>query len=97
MDYSCEVALVGEKGACGSLNVKVIPTDENGEKNLSAELEEKEEYIDDPNELLGKRFDFNVFIQNGVLPENICTDVYAEYSLNMGGEFKKTFRTNIVN
>ncbi len=96
LDYSCELALVGEKGACGCLNVKVIPTDEKGEKNLSNEMEEKGEYVDDPNELLEKRFDFNIAIENGILPENICTDVYAEYSLNVDGGNKKTFQTNIV-
>ena len=96
LDYSCELALVGEKGACGNLNVKVIPTDEKGEKNLSTEMEEKGEIIEDPEELLGKRFDFNIAIENAVLPENICLDVFAEYTLNMGGENKKTFKTNVV-
>lgn len=96
LDYSCELAIVGEKGSCGSLNVKVVPTDEKGEKNLSSEMEENGEYIDDPNELLGKRFDFKVIIENAVLPENICTDVYAEYTLNFGNGKKGIFQTNIV-
>ena len=96
LDYSCDLAIVGEKGACGILNVKVVPTDEKGEINLSSEMEEKGEYIDDPNDLLGKRFDFNLFIETASLPENICTDVFAEYTLNVGGNNRKTFQTNVV-
>ncbi len=59
-----------------------MPTDEEGIKNISDQMDEDGDLIDDPiQELLGRRLDFNVVIENAKLPNNFCTDTYIEYSL----------------
>lgn len=35
--------------------------------------------VEDPIELIGKRFDFRVVIDGGKLPENLCKDTFVEY------------------
>lgn len=61
--------------------MQIIPTDKVGENNLYLEMEEKGEIIEEPNELIGKRLDFNIIIGKASLPEYFCTDTYAEYKL----------------
>ena len=61
MDNPNELVIVGDEGEAGLLEVDIIPANENGEP-----LEEDDpifdEFIDDPNDLLGKRVDFLVKI-----------------------------------
>lgn len=48
MDTPNDLILVGDNGACGTLKVNLIPTDETGTKNLGKEMDEEGEIIDDP-------------------------------------------------
>jgi len=48
MDTPNDLILVGDNGACGTLKVNLIPTDESGTKNLGKEMDEEGEIIDDP-------------------------------------------------
>lgn len=69
----------------------MVPLNENGE-----ELGENAELIDDPNELLGKKFDFALEIDNADLPANFCQDTFCRYiMLNDNHEFE-TFNTQSV-
>ena len=52
--------------------------------------------IEDPRDLLRKRLDFIVFVENAILPENHCTDSFVEYSIiNEEGDMQ-IFKTNTV-
>lgn len=61
MDNPNELVIVGDEGEAGLLEVDIVPANENGEP-----LEEDDpifdEFIDDPNDLIGKRVDFLVKI-----------------------------------
>lgn len=60
-------------------------------------MEEKGEIIEDPNELIGKRVDFNIVIESACLPEYFCTDTFAEYRLFFCNGNEKLFSSKIVN
>ena len=61
--------LVHEKGKIGTVEVSLIPTNENGEGNLA---EDAEIFIENPNDLLGQKLTFIVFIDHANLPEISC-------------------------
>lgn len=68
--------------------MNVVPLTEGGE-----DLGENADLIDDPNELLGKRIDFAIEIDNADLPANFCQDTFCRYVfLNDNHEFE-TFNT----
>lgn len=77
--------------------MNLIPTDETGTKNLSEMMEGEGEYIEDPmKDLLGKRLDFLIKIENAKLPQDFCRDTFVEYSL-MNEENKfESFRTQFI-
>ncbi len=62
MDNPNELIIVGDEGQRGNLSVNLIPADGKGHP-----LEEDDpifdEFIDDPNDLIGKRLDFLVVIK----------------------------------
>ena len=75
-----------------------MPTDSTGEKNLAEIMENDKEYIDDPRELLGKRIDFNIIIENVIIDKSICKESFIEYSLIINNELeRKKFVTDKVN
>ena len=78
--------------------MNLIPTDDTGTRNLSEDIEEGlEPAVEDPNELLGKRFDFRVIIGLAKLPETLCKDTYVEYTVQTGDNKKiSTFKTKTV-
>lgn len=65
---------------------------------MSEDIEEGlEPAVEDPMELLGKRFDFRVIIGAGKLPENLCKDTFVEYSVQIADNKRvQSFRTKIV-
>ena len=55
-----------------------------GGRNLSDDIEDGlEPAVDDPVELIGKRFDFRVVIEVAKLPETLCKDTFVEYSIQI--------------
>lgn len=96
LDNPVECQIVGDNGACGTLKMDIIPTDETGTKNLAEEMDENGEVIEDPNELLDKRLDFKVVIDSSTLPPHMCKDSYVEYSLMTQNGDQKTFRTEVI-
>jgi len=40
LDNPADLAIIGENHQCGELKVDLIPTDEQGERNLSEEVDE---------------------------------------------------------
>lgn len=82
MDCYSELIIVGEKIDHGSMKVNLVPTDKNGVRNLSEDIDnDLIEEVNDPMELLNGRFDFIVFIESASIEEYPCNDVYVEYSL----------------
>jgi len=81
MDTETDLTIVGDTGACGSLKVSLIPTDKEGIRNLSEEIEENETTFDDPEDLLDKEYTIRLEIHEARVPENYNKDVYVEYSL----------------
>ena len=82
MDCASELTLVGERIDHGSLKVNLVPTDKNGVRNLSEDIDnDLIDEVTDPIQLLNGRFDFNVFIENALIEEYPCNDIYVEYSL----------------
>ena len=69
-----------------------------GSRNLSEDIEEGlEPAVEDPAELLGKRFDFRVIIGNGKLPETLCKDTYVDYAIQINDQKKiQSYKTKIV-
>ncbi len=94
IDNPVDLTLVGDHGACGTLKVNLIPTDEKGEKNLSEDQDT--EAIESPEELLGKKMHFKVVIDGARLPENFCTDTYVEYSILENGKNYVARRTEQI-
>ena len=71
------------------MSVNLIPTDETGKRNLSHECDDGLiEEIEDPNQLLNKRLDFLVVIDNINIEENPSYDCYVEYSVQQEGKKK---------
>jgi hypothetical protein len=82
MDAPSELGLVGEKIDNGCLVVNLIPTDKDGKRNLSEDIDNGLiDEIEDPSDLLNGRFDFIVSVERAIIDENPCSDVYVEYSL----------------
>lgn len=60
-------------------------------------MEGEGEYIDDPvKDILGKRLDFLLKIENAKLPQDFCRDTFVEYSLMKDDLQFETFRTKII-
>lgn len=78
--------------------MNLIPTEETGMRNLSDDIEDGlEPPVEDPQELVGKRFDFRVVIESARLPENLCKDTYVEYTIqNEEKKTKDVFKTKTV-
>lgn len=75
----------------------MIPTDETATKNLSDLMEGEGEYIDDPvKDILGKRLDFLIKIEQGKLPQDFCKDSFVEYSLMNEENKYENYRTETV-
>ena len=86
-ESSCKVMNTNIPGDLGKLTCNIRPTDETGEADECPE----ELIVDDPKELLGKRIDFNVIIdQAHDLPEMLCKDTYVKYNWYLDNE---EFRT----
>lgn len=78
--------------------MNLIPTEETGMRNLSDDIEDGlEPPVEDPQELVGKRFDFRVVIESARLPENLCKDTYVEYTIqNEEKKTKDVFKTKTI-
>lgn len=89
MDNPSDLTLVGENGQYGSLSVNLLPTDDTGQRNLSDDIDDSlEPAVEDPVELLGKRFDFRIVIQNAKLSETLCKDTFVEYAIQFNDNDK---------
>lgn len=68
----------------GKLEVNIVPVNEDGTEEL--------DFIPDkPSDLIDQRIDFVVKIDRATeLPENLCRDVYAEYSFYLDPTKYKT-------
>ena len=61
LDNPVELIIVGDEGEAGLLEVNLIPTNNNGEP-LEEDDSIFEEFIDDPNELIGQKVNFQIKI-----------------------------------
>ena len=86
--------MVHDNGECGTIFVNLIPTDEEGEKNLSNEIEETEECFE-PDSLIGEPLYFKVVIEKAKIPDNY-SNIYVEYDITTKPGLKETFKTKIV-
>ena len=60
----------------GTIKVNIVPTDEDGEAEESPLADEMES----PDDLIGKRIDFNIKIENAQgLPNDLCRDPFVKY------------------
>ena len=71
--------------------MNILPIDENGEP-----FNEDDNLIEDPSELMGKKLDFLIIIDDAELAEAKCQDTYCEYSLMKDDFTFETFQTPIV-
>ena len=94
LDNETELALVHDNGECGSIFVNLIPTDETGEVNLSAEMEQSEDSIE-PEQLIGQPLYFKVVIDKAKIPDN-HSNIYVEYDIRLNPDHKEVFRTKTV-
>lgn len=88
MDNPATVNIIGSTYEVhGKLEINIIPVNSEGGEDL--------EFIpDDPTDLIDQRIDFVVQISRATdLPENLCRDVYAEYSFYLD---QTKYRTNTV-
>ena len=92
IDNPAEIHLVSDSGTIGKLNVNIVPLNEEGEA-----ITDEDDIIEDPTELLSKRLDFTISIEDGELPENLYKNTYCQYSLLKDDETFEIYKTNIVN
>lgn len=72
------ISLIGndKTGVVGKLDVNIIPTDESGWDEPPDDL-----LPEAPEDLNNQRIDFAVTVNKAIdLPEELCKDVYCEYS-----------------
>lgn len=83
---SCKIVNISMPGDHGTLDCEVAPTDETGDADDCPE----ELYVDKPEELLGRRIDFNIIVSKANnLPEMLCKDTYVKYSWYLdNGDFR---------
>jgi len=91
IDNPAELHLVTDSGTIGKLNVNLVPLTENGEP-----MNDDDDIIEDPTELVDKRLDFAIIIEDGELPEKFCRDTYCQYSLLKDDSSFEIYKTNIV-
>ena len=91
IDNPAELHLVADSGTIGKLNVNLVPLNENGEP-----MNDDDDIIEDPTELINKRLDFAIIIEDGELPEKFCRDTYCQYSLLKDDSSFEIYKTNIV-
>ncbi|EAR96121.2 kinesin motor catalytic domain protein (macronuclear) [Tetrahymena thermophila SB210] len=95
LDSQTQITLVGDNGQCGYLNVGFIPCNETGDVLYDDENNEGMA-IEDPNDLLNQRLDFKLFIKDGSLPQNFCTDTFVEYSLLASENYMAKYKTKKI-
>ncbi len=62
--------IVGDEGKSGELEVSLTPCDVKG-VDIDEENEIFNDFVDDPNELIGKELFFKIKIGKGLLPEKL--------------------------
>lgn len=99
VDNPNELVIVGDSGKVSSLEVNLIPVDENLQE-LDEDHEFFDDFIDDPNDLIGKRVDFIVIIGKAVLEKHHFKNIFVEFSIEVpdkeGKMEKKTFQTKTI-
>ena len=96
VDNQADISIMSLDGSIGQLSIELIPTDITATKNLAEFNGLQGEFIEDPSELIGKRVDFMIKIDNAVFPGNQYKDVFVEYEVrNHKGDLEK-FRSNTV-
>ncbi len=87
MDNPIEVNLIGSIYAVtGKIEVNLVPTDPTGTDEPPEEL-----ITDNPDDLIDNRLDFLVQITRCKdLPEDLCRDVYVEYTFYLDPEKHRT-------
>lgn len=87
MDNPIEVNLIGTSYAVtGKIEVNLVPTDPTGTDEPPEEL-----ITDNPDDLIDNRLDFLVQITRCKdLPEDLCRDVYVEYTFYLDPEKHRT-------
>ena len=71
LDNPTQLVLVGDNGQIGTLNVNLVPADEEGNP-IDPETLLDDDLIEDPMDLKGKKLDFVLQISDGTLPSNFC-------------------------
>lgn len=85
VDNPNELILVGDNGQVACLSLNLYPVDEDGEE-LDEDHEIFEEFIDDPQDLFGKKINFVVKIGKIDLKVDTHQDLYVTYNLKTQGE-----------
>ena len=93
-DNLTTLSIIGEDDHCGEITVNMIPTDEEGERNLCEEMDD-EEIEFQPEQLMNKPFYYNVVIEEASIPDNY-ENIYVQYSVKIDEKKTETFTTNIV-
>ena len=83
---ACKIMNTNATSDLGTLECDVQPTDETGDADDCPE----ELMVEEPNELLGKRIDFNIMVKKANnLPEMLCKDTYVKYGWYLeNGEYR---------
>lgn len=80
-------------GENGTLDVNIIPTDETGKADECPE----ELMVDEPEQLIGKRIDFNIVINKAEnLPEMLSKNVYVTYQWYLENDEFRTEHSDAV-
>ena len=96
VDNQADLNIIGINGVIGHLVVGLIPTDITGTKNLAESFNEKEEFVESPEKLIGRRLDFRVKIEEAVFPGEQFKDVFIEYEVRSGKGGVERFKSNTV-
>ena len=88
IENEAKISIIGlNTGKCGSLDFAITPCGESGEGEPDDDILPDES----PEELIGKRIDFNVVIKKATdLPFNQCNEVFVNYQFFIDDELYQT-------
>lgn len=85
VDNPNDLILVGDNGQVAKLSLNLIPVDEKGEE-LDEDNEIFDEFVDDPQDLLGKRINFLVTVRQVQLSVTSFEKLFIKFTLKLLNE-----------